>query len=197
MGSNTELLQFLEKCTELRDTDQNSDHDAATKRLRQALIQKMPLITRRIQAVPQSDWSLNDYLSRLYRRLKRRSSTTDDFDHAIDAGVSSLLHENTRNREKRFRRTQPINGATAETIADPSALQFMTALVSRDQLRIFLELLDPWTKTAFYRVYMPGDAVPRAEIARRMGMRENSFNRRFQRGMEKARCRYREVYGPY
>ena len=65
-------------------------------------------------------------------------------------------------------------------------------------LKRFIDLLDPWSKTAFYAVHIDGDGAPRAVVAQRMGMKENSFNKRFQRRMQMAKDQYVKVYGrPY
>jgi hypothetical protein len=205
MGSDAEVIQFLEKRPErsrsdreraLSFSDSDVEGEVQDRLLRQALIRNMPMLRRRIETAPQSEWSLHEYLERLYSRLRTRLLIADDLDYAIDAGIKSLLHEDARNRDRRRRRVQSFEGQPAETTPDPSGLRFLTALVCQDTLRSFIQVLDPWTKMAFYAVHIDGEDVPRAVIARRFGMKENSFNKRFLRGIEKAKARYITLYGP-
>src|SRR5207248_27815 len=144
----------------------------------------------------QSDWSLYDFVDRLYSRLRNRRSAIPDLDRAVEAGINSLLHEEARNRERRRMRVESLDAQPAAAIPSPSGLQFVTALVCRDRLNSFIELLDPWTRKAFHAVHIDCDDVPQAVVARRFGMKANSFNKRFQRGIEKAKEKYLALYGP-
>ena len=205
MGSDAEVIQFFEiQAEEFSGSDRGADasgsdseSNAASQRLQEALTRNMPMIRRRVQAAPQSEWSLHDYLERLYKRLRHRLPATADLDQAIEAGIKSLLHEDARNRTRRWMRFRALDAQQPEA-ADPYGLHFLTALVAQDKLRNFINLLDPWTRTAFYAIHIDGDGVPRAMVAQRMGMKENSFNKRFRRRMEKARDQYIKAYGqPY
>jgi hypothetical protein len=204
MCSDADAIQFLERRPDrsLRDREaafpaSNSDleMDAGRSRLEQALIRKMPAIRRRVEAASQSEWSLHEYLERLYNRLRKRLALVDDLDRAIDSGIQSLLHEDARNRDRRSVRVQPLDDRVANQTPHPSSLQFVTALVCQDKLRRFIELLDPWTRAAFYAVHIDGDEGPRANLARRFGMKERSFNKRLQREIDKAKEKYITIYG--
>jgi DNA-directed RNA polymerase specialized sigma24 family protein len=92
-------------------------------------------------------------------------------------------------------RVQSLDAQPPGTIPNPTGLQFVTALVCQDRLRSFIELLDPWTRKAFYAIHIDDDDVPHAAVARRFGMKENSFNKRLSRGMEKAKEKYLALYG--
>lgn len=204
MGMETEVIQFFETSRpgsqpDGHDQSRNSGSEISeeSRRLQQALTRNLASIERQVNSVPQSEWSLHEYLERLYKRLSSRLPSIDDLDQAIRSGMRSLLHEDARNRDRRRIRLRPLDSQPNETLADPCALQFVTALVSQDKLRKFIELLDPWTKAALYAIHIDGEDTPRAIIAQRMGMKENSFNKRFQRKMEKAKEEYIKVYGRY
>jgi DNA-directed RNA polymerase specialized sigma24 family protein len=203
MDSDAEVIQFFEIQAEFsgshRGTDDSSgesgpEGNSESQQLQQALTRNMPMIRRQVHSALQSEWSLHDYLERLYKRLRNRLSASADLDQAIDAGIKSLLHEDARNRARRSIRLQSLDAQQSEPI-DPYGLHFVTTLAVQDKLRKFIELLDPWTRTAFYAVHIDGEGVPRAVVAQRMGMKENSFNKRFQRRMEKAKDQYVKAYG--
>jgi hypothetical protein len=203
MNSDAEVIQFVETQARISRSDRKAiaargesdpEPDCDSERLGEALTRNMPMVRQRIQTAPQSEWSLHDYLERLYKRLRNRLPATADLDHAIEATIKSLLHEDARNRTRRWTRLQSLD-AQQRAISDQNALQFLTALVAQDKLTKFIDLLDPWTRMAFYAIHIDGDGVPRAIVAQRMRMKENSFNKRFQRGMNKARDRYITAYG--
>ena len=203
MGSDAELIAFLERSSNAGSPDHTGDvsqGDSVPETadgiilLRQALIRNLPMIRRKISANPQLDSSLHDYLKSLYDRLRRRLRDVDDLDHAIDNGINSLLHEQHRNLDRRSFRVKPL-GADAVSKADPDGLRFVTALISQDKLKAFMELLDPWTKNAFIAIHLEGDGEAGAAVARRLGMRENSFQRKFRRGIDKAKERYISLHG--
>ena len=109
--------------------------------------------------------------------------------------MKSLVHEDWRNQERRLKRASSVHFQQAKVEADPSALRFAAALASQDKLKKFMNLLDPWTAAALCEVHLEDEDVPRAVIARRLGMTLAAFNRRYERGLERGRAKYLRIYG--
>jgi hypothetical protein len=109
--------------------------------------------------------------------------------------MKSLVHEDLRNQKRRSRRASSIYFQQARVEADPTGLRFVTVLASQDRLKEFTNLLDRWTAAAFFEVHLEDEDVLRAVVAHRFGMTVGAFNKRYERGIARAREKYLRIYG--
>lgn len=79
--------------------------------------------------------------------------------------------------------------------ADPESLDFVTALVRRDQLKAFRDCLDEWTRQAFDLKFSSTNPLPAEALAKRFGITRDAFYQRWRRGMAAGREEYRRRYG--
>ena len=200
MSPDAELIHFLDlpesgvtTCTP--EAEGEGQEEATRSRLKTAFLRNLPWIRHYVHSAHRAEWSFGEYLERLYRRLKRRAGTIEDFDQAIEYGMKSLVHEDLRNQERRWKRASSIYFGQANAKTDPNGLRFVTVLASQDRLKEFTNLLDRWTAAAFVEIHLEDEDVPRQVIADRFGMTEGAFNKRYQRGIALAREKYLRIYG--
>jgi DNA-directed RNA polymerase specialized sigma24 family protein len=134
-------------------------------------------------------------VDRLYRRARSALLSVPDLDdQAIWGRFVSLVHEDRRMDRKRFGGIGPIKLAKA---ADPSSTDFVSDLARRDQLRAFRECLDDWMRDAFDFRYAALEPKSSKEMAKALGIKVNTFDQRWNRGLAAAREEYRRRHGDW
>jgi len=173
--------------------DRESEDDPLVKRLQEQIRRKVPAIRDHLQRTFGEDSRWPDYVDRLYQRARNALVAAPNLDEqAIWSRFISLVHEDRRMERKRFGRVAELKLART---ADPASTDFVSDLARRDQLRAFRECLDDWTKSAFdYRFATP---EPRSskEMAKAFGMKLNTFDQRWNRGLAAAREEYGRRHG--
>jgi hypothetical protein len=172
--------------------DRDAETDPAVRRLQDLLHRKMPSIRALLLRLFRNDSDLPEYMDRIYRRLRAALRSDPQLDEiAIWRRAVSIVHEDRRRAWRRFANME----VTRMESADPESLDFVTALVRRDQLQAFRGCLDEWTRQAFDLKYSSPVPRPANEVAKRFGITRDAFYQRWKRGMDAGREEYRRRYG--
>ena len=140
------------------------------------------------------DSRLEDVVDRLYNRLRNSRNRDVLNEDAVWSRLVSIVHEERRRERKRFwvrRGVRPL-----EQHADPDGLEFVTELVRKDQLRAFRECLDPWTWQVFDVRFSSPVPLKSKELAARFGMKVNTFDQRWRRGIACGINEFRRRHSP-
>ena len=173
--------------------DRDAESDPLVKRLQDKIRQKVPAIRDHLRRTLGDDSKWPDYVDRLYQRARNALLTTPELDdQAIWGRFVSLVHEDRRMERKRFGGVAEIKLART---ADPSSTDFVADLARRDQLRAFRDCLDDWMKSAFDFRFATPEPKSSKEMAKAFGMKSNTFDQRWNRGLAAGREEYRRRHG--
>jgi len=173
--------------------DRDAEDDPMVKRLQDQIRHKVPAIRDHLRRTLGEDSKWPDYVDRLYQRSRNALLITPDLDdQAIWARFVSLVHEDRRMYRKRFGYAAEIKLARA---ADPASTDFVADLARRDQLRACRDCLDDWMKSAFDFRFSTPEPKSSKEMAKAFGMKPNTFDQRWNRGLAAAREEYRRRHG--
>lgn len=192
-GMENSISESEERSFEYFFLELGSIDDPKIHQLQQALTRNMPAIRDCVRRTVGEDSSLNEYIDRLYSRLRGALMSGREInDTAIRSRLVSLLHEDRRRAHKRFHQE---GFSMLERQPDPNSLDFVTKLIRKDQLKCFRDCLDPWTRQVFdLRFSRPSPLRPN-DLAARLNMRPNTFHQRWRRGLEAGLTKYRERHG--
>lgn len=172
--------------------DRDAEADPAVRRLQDLLRREIPAVRNLLRRFLHDDSDLPEYVDRIYRRLRGSVQSDSPPDKAaVWRRAVSIVHEDRRRARRLFANTE----VTRMETADPESLDFVTALVRRDQLKAFRDCLDEWTRQAFDLKYSSPEPRSAEELARRFGITRDAFYQRWKRGMDAAREEYRRRYG--
>ena len=172
--------------------DRDAEADPAVRRLQDLLRGEIPAVRNLLRRFFYDDSDLPEYVDRIYRRMRGALLADSQLDKvAVWRRAVSIIHEDRRRARRLFANTE----ITRMETADPESLDFVTALVRRDQLKAFRECLDEWTRQAFDLKYSSPEPRSAEELARRFGITRDAFYQRWKRGMDAAREEYRRRYG--
>jgi DNA-directed RNA polymerase specialized sigma24 family protein len=172
--------------------DTDAETDPAVRRLQDLLHRKTPAIRSLLRRLLHDDSDLPEYMDRIYRRLRSAMRSHPQLDEiAIWRRAVSIIHEDRRRLWRRFANIE----VTRMDSADPDSLDFLTALVQRDELHAFRSCLDDWTRQAFDLKYSSPLPKPAKELAMRFGISRDAFYQRWKRGMDAGREEYRRRLG--
>ena len=173
--------------------DDDAKIDPLVKGLQDKIRQQVPAIRDHLQRTLGDDSKWPDYVDRLYHRARNALLTASDLDdQAIWRRFISLVHEDRRMERKRFGGIAEIRLAKT---ADPESTSFVSDLARRDQLRAFRECLDDWMKNAFDFRFATPEPKSSKEMAKAFGMKANTFDQRWSRGLAAGREEYRRRHG--
>ena len=175
--------------------DHEAERDPAVKQLQEKIRRIVPVIRDHLRGAFGDDSKWPDYVDRLYQRARYALLTTPDLDdQAIWGRFVSLVHEDRRVERKRFGGIAALKLART---ADPASTDFVSVLARRDQVRAFRECLDEWTKQAFDFRYASMEPKSSKQMAKAFGMKLNTFDQRWNRGIAAAREEYRRRHGDW
>jgi hypothetical protein len=172
--------------------DGDAETDPAVRRLQDLLRRKMPAIRALLRRLLRDESDLPEYMDRIYGRMRGALGSDPQLDEAaIWRRAISIIHEDRRRAWRLFANTE----ITRMETADPESLDFVTALVRRDQLKAFRDCLDEWTRQAFDLKYSSTNPRPAEELAKRFRITRDAFYQRWKRGIAAGREEYRRRYG--
>ena len=172
--------------------DGDAETDPAVRRLQDLLRRKVPAIRALLRRLLRDDSDLPEYMDRIYGRVRGALGSDPQLDEAaIWRRAISIIHEDRRRAWRLFADTE----ITRMETADPESLDFVTALVRRDQLKAFRDCLDEWTRQAFDLKYSSTNPGPAEQLAKRFGITRDAFYQRWKRGLAAGREEYRRRYG--
>jgi DNA-directed RNA polymerase specialized sigma24 family protein len=161
--------------------EQNSTSDSSTAEIQQAIIRILPGIRAHVRRMLGDDSRLEDVVDRLYIRLRNSRNRDVLNEDAVWSRLISIVHEERRRDRKRF--GSGAESRPLEEHADPDGLEFVTEVVRKDQLRAFRECLDPWTCRVFDVRFSSPVPLKSKELAARFGLKVNTFDQRWRRGI--------------
>jgi DNA-directed RNA polymerase specialized sigma24 family protein len=169
--------------------------DPAVHRLQKLIIKKLPALRDHVLRTFRDDSRLNDFVDRLYVRLRGALPSKPDLEESDVLGrFVSIVHEERRRERKRFDDSRAVE---IDRVADRSDFDLLIALTRKDELKKFIACLDDWTRQAFQLRYSSLRPKSTKELAKAFGIKENAFDRRWSRGMERGRAEYAKRYGPW
>lgn len=157
-----------------------ADDDPSVSALQHAIVRQLPSIRNHIRRMFGDESRLEDVVDRLYIRLRNANLGTDISEGAIWSRLVSIVHEERRRERRRFEGTEATR---MEALSDPESLAFVTELVRKDQLRVFRDCLDIWTRQAFDLRFSTPEPLKSKEMAKRLKMNVNAFDQRWRRGI--------------
>jgi hypothetical protein len=174
--------------------DRDAETDPSVKQLQDALMRNLPALRRHILRVFRDESVVNDYIDRLYGRLRKALGSIEPTDSAIWSRLVSLVHEDYRQNNKRRVSTSDLKDIG--DLADPSGLEFLTDLFRKDEIDAFRDCLDDWIRQVFDVRLATQFQVKPDKLAKHFGLKRNTFDQRWRRGLKAGIAEYRRRRRP-